>query len=74
MGSRLQGIGSEDVQTLLKTLGSILGGAWDRLVSRIDWITFLRVVVDQYVTRLQVLNCLLNSTMLDYEADVLYLL
>jgi len=67
---RLEGISSEDVETLLKTLGSIVEGAWDRPVSGIDWKTFLRVIVDRYMDRLQVLNHLLNSTVLESEADV----
>ena len=67
---RLEGIGSEDVETLLQTLGSILDGAWDLPANGIDWKTFLRVVVDRYVDRLQVLNRLLNSTMLESKADV----
>ena len=66
---RLEGISSEDVETLLKTLGDILDGAWNRPTSGIDWKTLLRVVVDRYVGRLQVLNRLLNSTVLDSEAD-----
>ena len=66
---RLEGISSEDVDTLLKTLGSILDDAWDRPVSGIDWKTLLRIVVDRYVVRLQILNRLLNSTVLDSEAD-----
>ena len=64
---RLEGISSEDVKTFLKTLGSVLEGAWDRPASGIDWKTFLRVVVDRYVVRLQKLNRLLNSTVLDPE-------
>jgi len=68
---RLEGISSEDVQTLLKTLGGILDGAWDRPVSRIDWKTLLRVVMDRYVGRLQVLNRVLNSTMLNPEANTI---
>ena len=67
---RLQGIGAEDVETFLKTLGSILDGAWDRPASGIDWKTLLRVVVDRYAVRLQVLNHLLNSTT-DSEADAI---
>ena len=66
---RLEGINSEDVETFLKTLGNILDDAWDRPVSGIDWKTLLRVVVDRYVVRLQILNRLLNSTVLDSEAD-----
>ena len=67
---RLEGISSEDVETLLKTLGNILDDtAWDRPVSGVDWKALLRVVVDRYVTRLQILNRLLNSTVLDSEAD-----
>ena len=66
---RLEGISSEDVETLLKTLGSILDDAWDRPVSGIDWKTLLRIVVDRYVVRLQILNRLLNSTVLDSKAD-----
>ena len=66
---RLEGISSEDVDTLLKTLGSILDGAWDRPVSGIDWKTILRIVVDRYAVRLQNLNRLLNSTVPESEAD-----
>ena len=66
---RLEGISTEDVETFLETLGSILEGAWDRPVSGIDWKTLLRTVVDRYVVRLQILNRLLNSTVLDSEAD-----
>ena len=66
---RLEGISSEDIKTLLKTLGSILGGAWDRPVSGIDWKTLLRIVVDRYVDRLQILNRLLNPTVVDPDAD-----
>jgi len=68
---RLEGIDSDDVETLLKTLGSILDGPWDRPVSGIDWKSFLRVVVDGYVGRLQYLNYLLNSAMLDPQADAI---
>ena len=70
---RLEGISSEDVETLLKTLGSILArdGAWDRPVSGIDWKTLLRVVVDRYIVRLQILNRLLDSTVMDSEADTI---
>ena len=68
---RLEGISSEDIQTLLKTLGSILDTAWDRPTSVIDWKTFLRVVVDRYIGRLQILSHLLNSTVLDSEADAM---
>jgi hypothetical protein len=68
---RLEGINPEDVGTLLKTLGSILDGAWDRPVSGIDWKPFLRVVVERYVTRLEILNRLLNSTMVNSEADAI---
>ena len=68
---RLQGISSEDVETLLKTLGNILDGAWNRPTSGIDWKTLLRVVVDRYAGRLQVLNRLLNSTVLDFETDAI---
>jgi hypothetical protein len=67
---RLQGITSEDVETLWKTMGSILEGAWDHPVrSGIDWKTFLRVTVDRYTDRLQVLNYLLNSSMLESGED-----
>ena len=66
---RLEGIDSDDVQTLLKTLGNILDGAWDHPVSGVDWKTFLRVVVDRYAGRLQVLSRVLNSTMLNPEAN-----
>ena len=66
---RLEGISSEDVDTLLKTLGSILDGGWDRPVSGVDWKTLLRIVVDRYAVRLQILNRLLNPTVLDSEAD-----
>ena len=66
---RLEGISSEDVETLLKTLGSILDRAWDHPVSGIDWKTLLRIIMDRYVVRLQILNRLLNSTVLDPEAD-----
>ena len=68
---RLEGISSEDIETFLKTLGSILDGAWDRdrPVSGIDWKTLLRIVVDRYVVRLQILNRLLNSTVVDPDAD-----
>jgi hypothetical protein len=59
---RLEGISSEDVETLLKTLGSILEGTWDRPVSGIDQKTLLRIVMEQYAVRLQILNRLLNST------------
>ena len=34
---RLEGISTEDVETFSKTLGSILDGAWDHLVSGIDF-------------------------------------
>lgn len=37
MDHRLERISSEDVETPLKTLGSILDGAWDHLVSGIDF-------------------------------------
>ncbi|KAF8803213.1 hypothetical protein BYT27DRAFT_7195791 [Phlegmacium glaucopus] len=68
---RLKGITSEDVETLWKTMGIILQGAWDRPVrSGIAWKTFLRVIVDRYVDRLQVLNHMLNSTMLESEEDI----
>ncbi|KAF8803214.1 hypothetical protein BYT27DRAFT_7195792 [Phlegmacium glaucopus] len=68
---RLKGITPEDVETLWKTMGSILQGAWDRPVrSGIDWKTFLRVIVDRYTGRLRVLNHLLNSTMLESEEDI----
>ena len=66
---RLEGISTEDVETFSKTLGSILDGAWDRPVSGIDWKTLLRTVVERYAVRLQNLNRLLNSTVLDPEAD-----
>ena len=66
---RLEGVSSVDVETFLKTFGNILDGAWDRPVSGIDWKTLLRVVVDRYVVRLQILNHLLNSTVLDPAAD-----
>ena len=66
---RLEGISSEDVQTLLNTLGDILDGAWDRPVSGIDWKTLLRIIVDRYAVRLQILNRLLNTTVQDSEAD-----
>ena len=66
---RLEGIDSDDVETLLKTLGGILDGAWNPPVSGIDWKTFLRVVVDRYAGRLQVLNRVFNSTMLDPKAN-----
>ncbi|KAF8817635.1 hypothetical protein BYT27DRAFT_7181762 [Phlegmacium glaucopus] len=63
--------GPEDVETLWKTMGSILQGAWDRPVrSGIDWKTFLRVIVDRYTGRLRVLNHFLNSTMLESEEDI----
>jgi len=67
----LEGISSGDVETFLKTLGSILNGAqaWDRPASGIDWKTLLRIVVDRYAVRLQILSRLLNSTVLDPEAD-----
>ena len=66
---RLEGISTEDVETFLKSLGSILESAWDRPVSGIDWKTLLRVVMDRYVVRLQILNRLLNPTILDSEVD-----
>ena len=66
---RLEGISSEDVETFLITLGSILHDAWDLPVSGIDWKALLRVIVDRYVVRLQILNRLLNSTVLDSEAN-----
>ena len=66
---RLKRISTEDVETFLKTLGSILDSAWDHPVSGIDWKTLLRVVVDRYVVRLQILNRLLNSFILDSEVD-----
>ena len=66
---RLEGIGSEDIETFFKTLGSIVDGAWDRPESGIDWKTLLRIVVDRYVVRLQILNRLLNSTVVDPDAD-----
>jgi hypothetical protein len=68
---RLEGISSEDVESFLKTLGSILDhdSAWDRPVSGIDWKTLLRIVVDRYVVRLQTLNHLLNSTVPSSEDD-----
>ena len=69
---RLEGISSEDVETLFKTLGNILdddASSWGRPVSGIDWKTLLRVVVDRYVVRLQILNHLLNSTVLDSDAE-----
>ena len=68
---RLQEISFEDVETLLRTLGDILNSAWNRPMSGIDWKTLLRVVVDRYVGRLQILNRLLNSTVLDSEADAI---
>jgi hypothetical protein len=45
-------------------------------MSGIDWKPFLRlrIVMDRYVTRLQVLNCLLNSTALDSEVDTILIL
>ena len=66
---RLERISSEDVETLLKALGSNLDCSWDRPVSGIDRKTLLGIVVDRYVVRLQILNRLLNSTVLDSEAD-----
>lgn len=66
---RLKGMDSKDVQTLSKTLESILlvgGGTWDRPMSGIDWKTLLRVVVDRYADRLQDLNRLLD---LDSKAN-----
>ena len=66
---RLEGISTEDVETFSKTLGSILEGAWDHPVSGIDWKTLLRSVAERYVDRLQILNRLLNSTVLNPETD-----
>ena len=66
---RLEGIDSNDVQTLLKTLGGILDVAWDHPVSGVDWKAFLRIIVDRYAGRLHALNRVLNSTMLNPEAN-----
>ena len=67
---RLEGISTEDVETLSKTLGSILNDAWDRPASGIDWKSFLRTFTDRYGVRLQNLNRLLNSTVLNSEANL----